>query len=158
MDFLNREPREGFESNWITEAENGTVRHGDDLPKVIHKQNAAVGQCNNAATTASVASCHNSASRDSSDHAERNFCANVTRSLHATAVFSQTASAIAPVLNMSLAREGAAIAAAIARREQLQLWEDLIADALYDHETGVVSHRRQAEAVLASLLNAGVVR
>jgi hypothetical protein len=61
-------------------------------------------------------------------------------------------------IDMALAREGAAIAAAIGRREQLQYFEDLIADALYDHETGVVSHRRQAEAVLASLLNAGVVR
>jgi predicted alpha-1,6-mannanase (GH76 family) len=61
-------------------------------------------------------------------------------------------------INMLLAREGAAIAAGIARRERLQYFEDLIADALYDHETGVVSHRRQAEAVLASLLNAGIIR
>jgi predicted alpha-1,6-mannanase (GH76 family) len=59
---------------------------------------------------------------------------------------------------MELAREGAAIAAAIARREQLQLWEDLIADAIYDAELGNLPHRRQAEAVLASLLNAGIIR
>jgi predicted alpha-1,6-mannanase (GH76 family) len=57
---------------------------------------------------------------------------------------------------MALAREGAAIAAAIARREVLQYWDDLIADALYDHEQGNLSHRRQAEAVRAALLAAGV--
>jgi hypothetical protein len=59
---------------------------------------------------------------------------------------------------MALAREGAAIAAAMARREQLQYFEDLIADAIYDAELGNLPHRRMAEAVLASLLNAGVVR
>jgi hypothetical protein len=61
-------------------------------------------------------------------------------------------------IDMPLAREGAAIAAAIARREQLQYFEDLIADAIYDAELGNLPHRRTAEAVLASLLNAGVVR
>ena len=42
------------------------------------------------------------------------------------------------------------------RREHLQHVEDLIADALYDHETGVCSHRRQAEAVLAVLIARGL--
>jgi hypothetical protein len=46
---------------------------------------------------------------------------------------------------------------AMKRRALLQYWEDLIADALWDHETGVVSHRRQAEAVLAALIAHGVV-
>jgi hypothetical protein len=63
---------------------------------------------------------------------------------------------------MQLAREGAAIAAAIAaaigRRERLQYFEDLIADAIYDAELGNLPHRRTAEAVLASLLNAGIIR
>ena len=41
-------------------------------------------------------------------------------------------------------------------RAHLQHIEDLIADALYDHETGTSSHRRQAEAVLAVLLARGL--
>jgi hypothetical protein len=53
---------------------------------------------------------------------------------------------------MELAAEGPAML----RREHLQHVEDLIADALYDHETGAVSHRRQAEAVLAVLLARGL--
>jgi hypothetical protein len=59
---------------------------------------------------------------------------------------------------MQLAAEGAAIARDMGRKAQLQFWEDLIADALYEHETGIVSHRRQAEAVLASLLHHGAIR
>jgi hypothetical protein len=143
---------------------NGTVRHGD-LPvvtKVIHRTNATSAHCNNAATTASVASCHNSASRDSSDDAERNFCANVTRSLPVTAVFSQAAHALNAAadsvsIDMALAREGAAIAAAIARRERLQLWQDLVSDAAYDYELGNLPHRELGEAVVAALINAGVL-
>jgi hypothetical protein len=41
-------------------------------------------------------------------------------------------------------------------RERRQQIEDTIADALYDHEQGVASHRRQAEAVLAALLGLGL--
>jgi hypothetical protein len=58
---------------------------------------------------------------------------------------------------MSLAREGAAIAAAIARREQLQYWQDLVGDALYDHENGNLGHRGLAEAVVAAFIANGVL-
>jgi hypothetical protein len=43
------------------------------------------------------------------------------------------------------------------RAEHRQHLEDLIADALYDHELGTTSHRRQAEAVLAALIAHGVM-
>jgi hypothetical protein len=59
---------------------------------------------------------------------------------------------------MASAAHGAAIVAELQRRDQMQVWEDLIADALYDHELGVTSHRRQAEAVLATLLQHGAIR
>jgi hypothetical protein len=58
---------------------------------------------------------------------------------------------------MASAARGAAIVAELQRRDQMQVWEDLIADALYDHELGVTSHRRQAEAVLAALIAHGVM-
>jgi predicted alpha-1,6-mannanase (GH76 family) len=67
-------------------------------------------------------------------------------------------SADSVAINPALAAEGAAIAADMGRKAQLQFWEDLIADALFEHETGIVSHRRQAEAVLASLLQHGAIR
>ena len=41
-------------------------------------------------------------------------------------------------------------------RDRLQHIEDLIADAIYDAELGNLTHRRQAEAVLAVLLARGL--
>jgi hypothetical protein len=59
----------------------------------------------------------------------------------------------AVTIDMALAAEGERIAAEMGR----QHIEDLIADALYDHELGTTSHRRQAEAVLAALIAHGVM-
>ena len=53
---------------------------------------------------------------------------------------------------MELAAEGTALL----HRDRLQHVEDIIADALYDAELGNLTHRRQAEAVLAVLLARGL--
>jgi hypothetical protein len=52
--------------------------------------------------------------------------------------------------------ERAAEGAPLLDRDRLQHLEDLIADALYDAELGNLTHRRQAEAVLAVLLARGL--
>jgi hypothetical protein len=73
---------------------------------------------------------------------ERNFASQIVNSASTQPV----------TINMQLAAEGAAML----KRERLQHIEDLIADALWDHENGAMSHRRQAEAVLATLLSRGL--
>jgi hypothetical protein len=126
--------REGFAGDRIGERDSSeTVRHGCDLPSAAGKSVSVAEP-----SRLSIAAAPITAGRNS-------------LSLSVNPPSSDRVS-----INMSLAREGAAIAAAIARREALQYWEDLIADALYDHEQGNLSHRRQAEAVRAALLAAGV--
>jgi hypothetical protein len=111
----------------------GAVRQSD-LP-VTHKQ------------TASVAGCHISAIADSPSSNNRNF--------HAVSVNAASTGSVS--INMLLALEGAAIAAAIARRERLQYWQDLVSDAAYDHELGNLPHRELGEAVVAAFLANGVL-
>jgi hypothetical protein len=61
-------------------------------------------------------------------------------------------------INPELAAEGAAIARDMGRKAQLQFWEDLIADALWDHGLGNLGHRTQSEAVIATLIQHGALR
>jgi hypothetical protein len=112
---------------------NGTVRQGD-LPSVCNQE-------------ASLAARHISAIADSPSSNNRNFPA-----ISVTGASTQRCS-----INMELAREGACIAAAIARREKLQLWQDLVGDALFDHESGNLGHRELSEAVIAALIANGVL-